>query len=843
MSRCSNWVAVALSLFTASQWGMTQSAPAASPDTARLQTCKGADDKGYFALALTPPIAAPPARNTSILVLVDTSASQGGEYRKQMIQTLGAMLATLGPSDGVKLMAVDVDATPLTQQFVGPASEDMRVALENLRRRVPLGATDMLKALNAASNSFAPGSTSRQSVIYIGDGMSTANLLGNADFGKLVSELASKKIAVSSYALGPQVDGELLAVLANQTGGHVLTDGADRDAGQTGQGLANIARAAVLWPEQSNWPESFKTVYPLKTPPLRMDRDTVIIGTGKPAGTEAISMTAQLDGKLVTLNWKVPTSKLDETNNYLVSLVKTAAIDGGATLPTVGSDGLLEARRMVTSNATNLIRLGQNALAMQNFPAAERMAQRALAMDPESNEAQTLAAAAHKNQTGAPQLAAPPLPVAPGVSGGAAAGADSDLLAQIPKGQGDQIDVVQQRIDLNTKILQADVKEALGKARKQMGSDPGSVENELRLMLDTVRSTQDVSADAKAQLIDQLQNTVREAGRQAVIFTEEKRRTEEAAAIRRERQALIDRVNRDDERVKQLMDRFESLMREGRYVEADQQVAAEARKLAPDSPTVRAASVFSQLKGAHEDQRRLYDQRCKAIVATLFEVEKSFVPFPDEPPIVYPSAEVWEELTIRRRKYASVDLHQSSAAERKINEQLKKTTKMEFNETRLDEVIGYLQELHGITISLDKTALEAINITGENLVTLNVQGVSLRSGLRLLLRGLDPTLTYSIQDEILIITTKEAAQEHMVTKVYPVGDLVVPITYDFAGSGGMGGFGGGAFGGGQGGGGGQMGGGQQGGFGGGGGGFGGGGGGFGGGGGQQGGGFGGGFGR
>ena len=840
MSRCKLLMTCVTPLLTVAMSAVALGAPPDS-ETARLQSYVGPDGKGYYALALTPPIAAPPAGNTSILVLVDTSASQGGEYRKQMIQTLGAMLATLGPSDGVKLVAVDVDATPLTQQFVSPASNDMKVALDNLRQRVPLGSTDMMKALTLATNSFAPGNASRQSVIYIGDGMSTANLLGNADFGKLLSDLAGNKIAVSSYALGPQVDGELLAVLANQTGGQLLMDNPDRDAGQTGQGLASIARAAVLWPTQANWPKAFETVYPLKTPPLRMDRDTVVIGAGKPAGTEPISMTAELDGKLVTLNWKVPTAKIDEANNYLVSMVKMAAVNGGATLPTVGSEGLLEARRVISTNALNLIRLGQNALAMQNYPAAERMAQRALAIDPENTQAQTLAAAAQKAQTGAPQLAASPLPSG-AIGGGAAAGADSDLLAQIPKGQGDQIDVVQQRIDLNTKILQQDVKEALEKARKQMGTDPGAVENELGLMLDTVRNTQDVSADAKAQLIDQLQNTTREAGRQAMIVTEEKRRAEEAAAIRRERQALIDRVSREDERLKQLMDRFESLMKEGRYLEADQQVAAEANKLAPDSPTVRSASVVSQLKGAQEDQRRLYDQRSKAILATLFEAEKSFVPFPDEPPIVYPSAEVWEELTIRRRKYASVDLHQSSAAERKINEQLKKTTKMEFNETRLDEVIGYLQELHGITISLDKTALEAINITGENLVTLNVQGISLRSGLRLLLRSLDPTLTYSIQDEILMLTTKEAAQEHMVTKVYPVGDLVVPISYDFAGSGGFSGFGGGAFGGGQqggGGGGGGFGGGQQGG------GFGGGqqGGGFGGGG-QQGGGFGGGgFGR
>jgi len=769
------------------------SAPAAQP--AELQSYVSPDGTGYYALALMPQVAAPAARGASIVALVDTSASQAGEYRRQMMVTLGAMLASLSPADGVKLIAVDVEATPLTGQFVGPTGNEMRQALLTLRRRVPLGATDMMNAVRAASDSFAPGNEKRQAVVYFGDGMSRANLLADAEFGKLIAGLADKHVAFSSFAIGPQVNCELLAVLANQTGGQILLDHADRDAGRTGQALAAVARAPVFWPREVNWPKSFATAYPVKTPPLRMDRDTVVIGRGKPAGQEAVSMTADLDGKIVNLKWILPTVRMDEANNYLVSLEKWAATDGGTTLPTVGSDGLLESRRVLSSNAADLIRLGQNSLSMQNYGAAERMAQRALAIDPENAEAQTLAAAARKAQTQAPQLAAPPLPAA--TAGANGAGADSDLLAQIPRGQGDQIDLVQQRIGLNTKILQADVKEMLKKARKQMGTDPVAAEDELRLMLDSVRANQDVLADAKAQLVDQLQNTIREAGRQVMIVTEEKRRAEETAAIRRERQALIDRVSRNEERLKQLMDRFESLMEEGRYIEADQQVIAEAKTLAPDSPAVRSATTVAQLKGAAEDQKRLYDQRCKAVIATLFEVEKSFVPFPDEPPIVYPSPEVWEELTIRRRKYSSVDLHQSSPAERKITEQLKKTTKMEFNETRLDEVVGYLQELHGITISLDKNALEAINITGENLVTLNVQGVSLRSGLRLLMRSLDPTLTYSIQDEVLMITTKEAAQEHMVTKVYPVGDLVVPIEYDFQGSGGFGGFGGGGFGGGQ----------------------------------------------
>ena len=101
-------------------------------------------------------------------------------------------------------------------------------------------------------------------------------------------------------------------------------------------------------------------------------------------------------------------------------------------------------------------------------------------------------------------------------------------------------------------------------------------------------------------------------------------------------------------------------------------------------------------------------------------------------------------------------------------------------------------------------------------MTSRVQGISLRSALRLMLRRIDPELTYSIQDEVLMITTKEAAAENLVTRVYPVADLVLPITLSgFAGSGGLsgsassGGFGGGGFGGG-----GQGGAGQGGGFGG-----------------------------
>ncbi|MCE9544987.1 MAG: VWA domain-containing protein [Planctomycetia bacterium] len=752
-------------------------------------------DKSYYALALTPQLESAGERPAEIVVLFDTSASQAGEYRTQAMVALEQMLHALGTADSVKLVAVDLDAMPLTSQFVAPNGAEMRQALGKLQRRVPLGSTDMVKAISAAANLFAPNSTMRRAVIYIGDGMSTATSDGNAKFLDVAAKLAARHVPVSSFAIGPQIDAELLSILANQTGGMLLLDHAGRDMGLTGKALASVARAPVLWPTQANWPAACTTVYPLRTPPLRAERDTVVIGEGKAAGPVAVSMSAELDGRPVSLKWNVQPTVSDESNSYLATLVKLASADGGAGLPTVGTEGLLEARRVLTNNARTLTRLGENALAMKNYGAAQRLAKQALATDPENANAQTVAGAADKAlqaMAGAPRSGAPEL-----------AGGD-EMLQNLPPPSTDQISQVQKRLDIATQILKADVKESLEKARKMMGTDPKTAENDLKLMLDTVRNTQDVSADVKSQLLNQIANAAHEASRLAVIQSEETRRAEESKALRSERQRLIERTAREEERLRQLMERYESLVKEGRYDEADKEAATEAKKIAPDSPTVMSAVRSGQLKSAVEDSMALIDQRDRASVATMFEVEKSFVPFPDDPPIVYPSAEVWEELTLRRKKYATVDLQHTSPAEEKIMEQLKEPTKLDFEETPLDDVIDYLKDLHGIPIMLDSKALEDVGVSSDTPVTMrNVRGISLRSALKLMLRKIDPTLTYAVQDETLMITTKEGAQQNLVTKVYPVGDLVVPISYNFAGAGGFGGgagasgYGGGAFGGGQ----------------------------------------------
>ena len=124
-------------------------------EAARLDSFTHADGANYFALTLAPGQGLPAASGHDVVVLVDTSASQAGDYRTQGVAALKSLLAELPPEARVQLVAVDVNAVGMTSSFVAPQSQEMAGAVARLEGRVPLGATDMQKALTAAAARFA----------------------------------------------------------------------------------------------------------------------------------------------------------------------------------------------------------------------------------------------------------------------------------------------------------------------------------------------------------------------------------------------------------------------------------------------------------------------------------------------------------------------------------------------------------------------------------------------------------------------------------------------------------------------------------------------------------------
>src|SRR3984957_15052128 len=184
-------------------------------------------------------------------------------------------------------------------------------------------------------------------------------------------------------------------------------------------------------------------------------------------------------------------------------------------------------------------------------------------------------------------------------------------------------------------------------------------------------------------------------------------------------------------------------------------------------------------------------------------VALSLVPFPDEPPIEWPNAQVWRALTERRKKWAQTDLRVESPIERRVSEALDQVVDFSIEPEPLKDAIDFIAQRYQIPILMDTKVLEDASVDTSAEVKLPYNGMKLRNGLKLLLEQGSQPLTYIIEDEVMKITTVEQANQKLTIRMYPVGDLVLgpqQLRAMTGGGGGMGATGGGGMGGGMGGG-------------------------------------------
>jgi hypothetical protein len=241
---------------------------------------------------------------------------------------------------------------------------------------------------------------------------------------------------------------------------------------------------------------------------------------------------------------------------------------------------------------------------------------------------------------------------------------------------------------------------------------------------------------------------------------------------------LVEDEQLDEVKLTGLIERVRGLMQEGKhgrdeaYGEA-QNVADVAIDLRPGEGTSAAARFDAEAAQQLTRAYRLRARRADQLLETLHQVELAHIPFPGEPPVRFPPAEIWAALTERRQKWKNVDLRSDSPREHRIQNELKEQSEVNFNEIPLKDALEFLETQHGIEIWIDNKELSEAAISTDTPVTLMLSGVSLRSVLRLLLEPL--LLTYVIEDEVMKITTQTAAETKMSTRVYPVADLVIPI--------------------------------------------------------------------
>lgn len=112
----------------------------------------------------------------------------------------------------------------------------------------------------------------------------------------------------------------------------------------------------------------------------------------------------------------------------------------------------------------------------------------------------------------------------------------------------------------------------------------------------------------------------------------------------------------------------------------------------------------------------------------------------------------------------------AETAEAAIERALQAKTSCEFADAPLSDVVEYFRDLQKVNIVIDQKALEGARVDPTTPVTFKVNGVTFRSAIELALRPLK--LTWTIHNEVLLITTPDEAGKLVTTKVYEVADLL-----------------------------------------------------------------------
>jgi len=129
-----------------------------------------------------------------------------------------------------------------------------------------------------------------------------------------------------------------------------------------------------------------------------------------------------------------------------------------------------------------------------------------------------------------------------------------------------------------------------------------------------------------------------------------------------------------------------------------------------------------------------------------------------------------EENSRAKMSYEVSSVHPKiEAAERRIENALKAPIRIKVIDQTLAEVVAQLSKTTGIPVVIDDLAMEDVGIDPKIPVNFEANGLSIHTTLRNMLRVF--SLTYVIQDEIVLITTHEEAERALSTRIYPITDL------------------------------------------------------------------------
>jgi general secretion pathway protein D len=237
-----------------------------------------------------------------------------------------------------------------------------------------------------------------------------------------------------------------------------------------------------------------------------------------------------------------------------------------------------------------------------------------------------------------------------------------------------------------------------------------------------------------------------------------------------DREARLQREKQD--KIDQLFKTAEQLRREKKYEEAAL-ILQQVLFLDPGNATASGQLVWAQDAAAIQESRDLEDDRYREQRNALQKAEESLIPWDVE--ILYPKN--WLELSRRRRPYRVSASGRDDEAE--LNNKLKESyPEFRFQNTPLEQVFTFLGDQMGVNLQVEWETLEASGVERNKEISIAMAQVSYRQILDQLLEqagGTDVKLAFTIDKNLLRISTKEKLDRIKFVNVYDVRDLLLTV--------------------------------------------------------------------
>jgi tetratricopeptide (TPR) repeat protein len=206
-------------------------------------------------------------------------------------------------------------------------------------------------------------------------------------------------------------------------------------------------------------------------------------------------------------------------------------------------------------------------------------------------------------------------------------------------------------------------------------------------------------------------------------------------------------------------------------------------------PPAVTAGYAMGLAGYHlrevQELRRIREERW---LATMLQVEKSHIPFPDEPPVEFPPPALWRDLSrLRKARYESTGFGEGMPARGiELQQLLAKPVKypgLDDLKATLSDVLEQLAKRYNLSFDINEKAFKFENImeVAKTPITDPNPLPEMQSTLSTILRKVLSRIpvpsgaTYIIRRDVIEITTGTFAGAEKTVRVYPVADLVIPI--------------------------------------------------------------------